>query len=143
MSDLEGLKAFQIMLLFQRKVINKQIPPLKLRRCYISCPSVLHRYSIETMEHVWSIYGVCMEYLRRKNRPKEKENPLLQALKTKCLKAKRRGVWRIQNPTPPRWINLEMGTFPKIQLCAKDRDMAQWCHLVEPRNTSLVLNQIL
>ena len=31
-----------------------------------------------------------MEY-RRKNRPKEKENSLLSALKTKCPKAERRG----------------------------------------------------
>jgi hypothetical protein len=33
-----------------------------------------------------------MEYLRRKNRPKEKETPLLSALKTKCPKAKRKRV---------------------------------------------------
>ena len=80
MSDLEGLKAFQIMLLFQEKVINKQIPPLKLRRCYI-----------ETMES-----------LRRKNRPKEKETPVLSALKTKGLKVERRGGRGNVNPTPPK-----------------------------------------
>jgi hypothetical protein len=32
-----------------------------------------------------------MEEHRRKNRPKEKENPLLSALKTKSQKTERRG----------------------------------------------------
>ena len=43
-----------------------------------------------------------MEYLRRKNKTKEKENPLLSALKTKCLKAERREVGRDKIPTPPK-----------------------------------------
>jgi hypothetical protein len=37
------------------------------------------------------MYVASMEYLRRKNRPKEKETPLLSALKTRSLKAERRG----------------------------------------------------
>jgi len=36
-----------------------------------------------------------MEEHRRKSRPKEKENPLLSALKTKCLKVERRGGERV------------------------------------------------
>ena len=35
-----------------------------------------------------------MEEHRRKSRPKEKENPLLSALRTKCLKAERRGAYK-------------------------------------------------
>ena len=43
-------------------------PPLIQRSTSEASPSLLHRYSIETMDYVWSIYGVCMEYLKRKNR---------------------------------------------------------------------------
>ena len=31
----------------------------------IARPSILHRFSIETMDLLWSCYGVTMEYLRR------------------------------------------------------------------------------
>ncbi len=47
--------------------MEKQIPPLKLLRYSIDSPSVLHRSSIETMDHRWSIDGVSMEHLRRNN----------------------------------------------------------------------------
>ena len=36
----------------------------------MTCPSHLHRYSIETMDLRWSNDGVAMEYLRRKNEEK-------------------------------------------------------------------------
>jgi len=56
------------------------------------------------MEYLWSMYGASMEYLRRKNRPKEKDNPLLSALKTKRLKVEiRGGLGGIKIPTPPRY----------------------------------------
>ena len=41
--------------------------PKMFRRSSIDIPLILHRYSIETMDYVWSIYGVCMEYLRWNN----------------------------------------------------------------------------
>ena len=38
-------------------------PDIFLRCSYVP-PSLVHRYSIETMDHRWSIDGVSMEYLR-------------------------------------------------------------------------------
>ena len=38
--------------------------------------------------------GGLLEKHRRKNRPKELRNPLLSALKAKCLKAERKGFDR-------------------------------------------------
>jgi hypothetical protein len=48
-------------------VWKSKFPPLKLLRYSIDSPSVLHRSSIETMDHRWSIDGVSMEHLRRNN----------------------------------------------------------------------------
>ena len=47
--------------------------PLKIIDISITLPSQLHRYSIETMDLIWSYYGVAMEYLRRKNEGRAKE----------------------------------------------------------------------
>ena len=48
-------------------VMSKVNFPLKVQGSSIVSPSVLHRSSIETMDHRWSIDGESMEYLRRKN----------------------------------------------------------------------------
>ena len=41
--------------------------PLFLRGWSITAPSLLHRWSIVSMEYRWTNDGVTMEYLRRKN----------------------------------------------------------------------------
>ena len=48
-------------------LIPSQITGLQLHSFSIVSPSLLHRSSIETMDHRWSIDGVSMEYLRRKS----------------------------------------------------------------------------
>ena len=43
------------------------LPSLFLRYCSITCPSLLHRCSIVSMDNRWIIDGLLMDYLRRKS----------------------------------------------------------------------------
>ena len=48
-------------------VTNSAIFPLFLLGCSIDTPSILHRWSIVSMEKRWRIDGQLMEYHRRNN----------------------------------------------------------------------------
>ena len=52
-----------------RKKISKYIfsTSIQFLGFSIACPWFHHRYYIETMDLIWSYYGVTMEYLRRKS----------------------------------------------------------------------------
>ena len=41
------------------------LPSLFLRCCSIASPSLVHRYSIVSMDNRWIIDGLLMDYLRR------------------------------------------------------------------------------
>ena len=75
----------------QRYPKTKYLAQPKLLCFSIISPSILHRYSIETMEYVWSIFEGRTDLKHRKS-------PSL-CTKEKCLKAKRRGSQRIKSHT--------------------------------------------
>ena len=71
MSDLEGLKAFQIMLLFQRKSYKQTNSSFEIQKILhlmsISSPSLLHRNDGLDMELIWSNDGVSSKEERKNN----------------------------------------------------------------------------